>query len=70
VSHERIYQRLRSHLAYLKLPATAEALAGKLDAAQKNKPSYTAFLEDLLRTESSPPSAAGWPDASGSLISR
>ena len=27
------YQRLRSHLAYLKLPAAAEALPGILDAA-------------------------------------
>ena len=51
MTHERIYQRLRSHLAYLKLPAAAETLATKLDRAQKSKPSYTAFLEDLLRTE-------------------
>jgi len=51
VSHDRVYQRLRSHLAYLKLPAAAEALAGKLDAAQKAKPSYTAFTEDLLGVE-------------------
>jgi len=51
VSHDRIYQRLREHLAYLKLTAAAEVLAPKLDAAQKTKPSYTAFLEDLLRAE-------------------
>ena len=51
MSHDRVYQRLRSHLAYLKLPAAAEALAGKLDAAQKAKPSYTAFTEDLLGVE-------------------
>lgn len=49
--HDRLYQRLREHLAYLKLPAAAEALAAKLDRAQKDKPSYTAFLEDLLRVE-------------------
>lgn len=51
MSHDTVYQRLRSHLAYLKLPAAAEALAGKLDAAQEAKPSYTAFTEDLLATE-------------------
>ncbi len=51
MSHDRVYQRLRSHLAYLKLTSAAEVLAPKLDHAQKAKPSYTAFLEDLLRTE-------------------
>ena len=51
MSHDRVYQRLRSHLASLKLAAAAEALAGKLDAAQKAKPSYTVFAEDLLATE-------------------
>jgi DNA replication protein DnaC len=51
VSHDRVNQRLRSHLAYLKLTAAAEALAGKLDAAQRAKPSYTVFAEDLLATE-------------------
>lgn len=51
MSHDRVYQRLRSHLAYLKLTAAAEALAGKLDRAQKAKPSYTVFAEDLLATE-------------------
>jgi hypothetical protein len=51
VSHDRVYQRLREHLAYLKLTSAAEALAPKLDAAQRDKPSYTAFLEDLLRAE-------------------
>ncbi len=51
MSHDRVYQRLRSHLAYLKLPAAAEVLAAKLDSAQKAKPSYTVFAEDLLATE-------------------
>lgn len=51
MSRDTTYQQLRSHLAYLRLPAAAEALAGHLDAAQKRKPSYTAFLEDLLRVE-------------------
>ncbi len=51
MSHDRVYQRLREHLAYLKLTAAAEVLAPRLDAAQKTKPSYTAFLEGLLRAE-------------------
>lgn len=51
MTHDRIYQRLRSHLAYLKLTSAAESLATKLDEAQKHKPSYTAFLEDLLAEE-------------------
>jgi DNA replication protein DnaC len=49
--HEATYQRLRSHLAYLKLTTAAEVLAARLDHAQQAKPSYTAFLEDLLGTE-------------------
>ncbi len=46
-----VYQQLRSHLAYLKLAATAEQLAVHLDTAQKAKPSYTTFLHDLLAVE-------------------
>ena len=49
MSHDRVYQRLREHLAYLKLSAAAEVLAGKLDAAQKAKPSYTAFAERISK---------------------
>ena len=49
--HEATYQRLRSHLAYLKLTTAAEVLAARLDHAQQAKPSYTAFLEDLLGAE-------------------
>lgn len=48
---DRVYQELRSHLAYLKLTATAEQLAIHLEAAQKTKPSYTKFLHDLLDVE-------------------
>jgi DNA replication protein DnaC len=45
------YQRLRSHLAYLKLPAAAEALPGILDAARDgNLPALDA-IEQLLGTE-------------------
>jgi DNA replication protein DnaC len=46
-----IYQQLRSHMAQLKLTASAEALAGHLDTAQKTKPSYTQFLAELLDIE-------------------
>jgi DNA replication protein DnaC len=45
------YQRLRSHLAYLKLSAVAEQLAAALEAAEQAKPSYTQFVHDLLDVE-------------------
>jgi len=48
---DTIYQQLRSHLAYLKLTAAAEALPGELDAAAKEKLSHTEFLARLLDVE-------------------
>ena len=45
------YQQLRSHLAYLKLSAAAEALPAALEHAEQAKPSYTRFLADLLDIE-------------------
>ena len=45
------YQRLRAHLAYLKLPTAAEHLPGVLDAARTEKLSVTAALERLLELE-------------------
>jgi DNA replication protein DnaC len=48
---DTIYQQLRSHLAYLKLGAAADALAPALEAAERDKPGYTQFLHDLLRVE-------------------
>jgi DNA replication protein DnaC len=45
------YQQLRSHLAYLKLAAAAEALPAALEQAEKTKPGYTQFLHDLLQVE-------------------
>ena len=45
------YQELRSHLAYLKLSATAEELPSALGEAEKQKPGYTQFLTDLLAVE-------------------
>jgi DNA replication protein DnaC len=46
-----LYQELRSLLAYLRLGATAEQLPASLEAAEQQRPSYTAFLHDLLRVE-------------------
>jgi DNA replication protein DnaC len=46
-----VYQQLRSHLAYLRLSAAAEQLAPALEQAERDKPSYTGFLEQLLATE-------------------
>ncbi len=45
------YQRLRGHLAYLKLPTAAEQLPGLLDAARAEGLSVTAALERLLAAE-------------------
>ncbi len=51
MTHEGTYQRLRSHLAYLNLGAASDVLAARLEAAEREKPSYTAFTEDLLAAE-------------------
>ncbi len=51
MSESSLYQQLRSHLAYLRLPAIAEALPGHLERAQQKKLSLTALLEDLFRVE-------------------
>jgi DNA replication protein DnaC len=45
------YQRLRSHLAYLKLPAAAEALPAILDAARDSQLTALDALEQLLGIE-------------------
>lgn len=45
------YQQLRSHLAYLKLPAAAEALPEQLENARQGDVSHTEFIEQLLRIE-------------------
>jgi hypothetical protein len=50
------YQRLRAHLAYLKLPTAAEQLPSILDDARAEKLSTTATLERLLDV---PPSEVG-----------
>jgi DNA replication protein DnaC len=51
VNRNTTYQELRSHLAYLKLAAVAEQLPASLEAAEKEKPSYTQFLHELLDVE-------------------
>lgn len=48
---DSLYQQVRSHLAYLKLAAIAEALPGELDAAAKAKVTHTEFLDRLLSIE-------------------
>jgi len=51
MSENSTYQKLRSHLAYLRLAAAAEALPGELDHAAKAKLGHSAFLERLLDIE-------------------
>ena len=48
---DTVYQQLRQHLAYLRLPAIAEQLAPALEQAEQHKPGYTEFLCDLLAAE-------------------
>lgn len=48
---DSLYQQLRSHLAYLKLSAAAEALPAALDRAHKHSQNPTEFLEALLAVE-------------------
>ncbi|MGH8923592.1 MAG: ATP-binding protein [Acidimicrobiia bacterium] len=48
---DSVYQQLRSHLAYLKLGAAAEALPAHLEKARTDKKGHTEFLEALLRVE-------------------
>jgi DNA replication protein DnaC len=51
VNDNSTYQKLRAHLAYLRLTAAAEALPAELDHATKKKLGHTAFLERLLDVE-------------------
>lgn len=45
------YQRLRAHLAFLRMAAAAEALPAALDQAAKTELSHSVFLERLLAVE-------------------
>src|SRR5437879_7809091 len=51
MSESSVYQKLRSHLAYLRRGAAAEALPGALEHAHAEQLSHTAFLERLLDVE-------------------
>jgi len=51
VGEAGIYQRLRAHLAYLRLPDAAAALPGVLDQARDQQLGLTAALERLLGVE-------------------
>jgi DNA replication protein DnaC len=51
MSADTLYQQLRGHLHYLKLAAIAEQLAPALKHAERERPGYTEFLTDLLKTE-------------------
>jgi DNA replication protein DnaC len=51
MSESSVYQKIRGHLAYLRLAAAAEALPGILDAAHKAKLGPSAVLEQLLSVE-------------------
>ena len=50
-SGNSLYQQLRSHLAYLKMAAAAEALPAALDRAAASGQTHTEFLEELLAVE-------------------
>jgi len=51
MSRDSVYQQLRSHLAYLKLSAAAEALPEALEQARDAKTGHTEFVEQLLAVE-------------------
>ncbi len=51
MSESSTYQQLRSHLAYLRLTAAAEALPGALDHARTNNLGHSEFLCRLLDVE-------------------
>ncbi len=51
MSKHSSYQRVRSHLAYLGLGAASERLAPALQTAEKDKPAYADFLDQLLGSE-------------------
>jgi DNA replication protein DnaC len=51
MSQSSDYQKLRSHLAFLRMTAAAEALPAELDHAGKTNLSHSAFLQRLLAVE-------------------
>jgi DNA replication protein DnaC len=51
MSEPSIYQQIRSHLAYLRLSAAAEALPGELEHARTHELGHSEFLHRLLGVE-------------------
>jgi hypothetical protein len=51
VGDAELYQRLRAHLAFLKMPDAAEALPGLLDHARTQQVRVLAALEHLMAIE-------------------
>jgi DNA replication protein DnaC len=51
MSSDSVYQQLRGDLATLRLEAIADRLAPALEAAEREKPTYTEFLAELLGEE-------------------
>jgi len=51
MSDNSLYQEARSHLAYLRMAAAAEALPAELEYAASQELGHTAFLERLLQVE-------------------
>jgi hypothetical protein len=51
VSESSDYQKLRAHLAFLRMTAAAEALPGELDHARATNLGHQSFLERLLAIE-------------------
>lgn len=51
MSENQVYQKLRGHLAALRMTAAAEALPAELDHARASGLTHTAFLERLLALE-------------------
>ena len=51
MSEVSTYQRLRGHLAYLRLSAIGEVLTAELERAQQEQLNHTALLERLLAIE-------------------
>ncbi|HEU4906481.1 MAG TPA: ATP-binding protein [Solirubrobacterales bacterium] len=51
MSSDSVYQQLRGDLAALKLEAIAGRLAPALEAAERDSPTYTEFLAELVGEE-------------------
>ena len=51
MSEQSVYQQARSHLAYLRMAAAAEALPAELEYAASQNLGHTSFLERLLDVE-------------------